>query len=69
MLYFHPWEFDADQPRLPLKRLARWRTYVGIRRTTARLARLLAEFPFRRAIDVARDIRASGIALPRFKVA
>ena len=37
MLYFHPWEFDEDQPRLPLGRLARWRTYVGIRRTMPRL--------------------------------
>ena len=60
MLYFHPWEFDPDQPRLPLKRLSRWRTYVGVRRTTARLANLLAAFPFRRAIDVVHDIRASG---------
>jgi polysaccharide deacetylase family protein (PEP-CTERM system associated) len=68
MLYFHPWEFDPDQPRLPLGRLARWRTYVGVTRTTDRLARLLAAFPFRRAIDAARDIRASGIELPRFRM-
>lgn len=69
MLYFHPWEFDLGQPRLPLKRLSRWRTYVGIRHTTARLAKLLREFPFRRAIDAVREIRASGIELPRFRVA
>ncbi len=69
MLYFHPWEFDPDQARLPLKRLARWRTYVGVRHTTNRLARLLAAFPFRRAIDVVREIRASGAALPRFRMA
>lgn len=68
MLYFHPWEFDPMQPRLPLKRLARWRTYVGVGRTTARLDALLKGFAFRRAVDVARDIRASGAALPRFKV-
>ncbi len=68
MLYFHPWEFDPNQPRLPLSGLARWRTYVGIRRTTRRLASLLAEFSFRRAVDVARDIRASGIDLPRFSL-
>jgi polysaccharide deacetylase family protein (PEP-CTERM system associated) len=68
MLYFHPWEFDPGQPRLPLKRLARWRTYVGVERTTDRLGRLLAAFPFRRAIDAARAIRASGAALPRFRL-
>ncbi len=68
MLYFHPWEFDPDQPRLPLSRLDRWRTYVGIRHTTTRLARLLAGFPFRRALDVAREIRASGAILPRYRL-
>lgn len=69
MLYFHPWEFDPGQPRLPLRRLARWRTYVGVNKTTRRLASLLAAFPFRRAIDVVREIRASGVTLPRFAVA
>ncbi len=68
MLYFHPWEFDPTQPKLPLKRLARWRTYVGVGKTAARLARLLGAFPFRRAIDAVRDIRASGVELPRFRI-
>src|SRR5207248_1508972 len=30
MLYFHPWEFDPGQPRLPLGLLSRFRTYVGL---------------------------------------
>jgi polysaccharide deacetylase family protein (PEP-CTERM system associated) len=68
MLYFHPWEFDTDQPRLPLGRVSKWRTYVGVGKSTARLGRLLADFPFRRAIDVVREIRASGVRLPRFDV-
>lgn len=68
MLYFHPWEFDPDQPRLPLKRLARWRTYVGIHRTAERLSRILSGFTFRRAIDVVRDLRTSGLELPHFRV-
>jgi hypothetical protein len=69
MLYFHPWEFDPDQPRLPLGRLSRWRTYVGMGRTTARLKSLLRGYPFTRAIDAVRAIRASGVELPRFPVA
>jgi polysaccharide deacetylase family protein (PEP-CTERM system associated) len=69
MLYFHPWEFDPGQPRLPLGRLARWRTYVGVGRTTGRLDRLLAAFPFCRAIDAVRAIRAGGAELPRFRMA
>ena len=66
MLYFHPWEFDPDQPRLPLGRLSHWRTYVGVAKTTGRLNRLLTGYPFRRAIDVVRDLRTED--LPRFRV-
>ena len=69
MLYFHPWEFDPGQPQLPLTRLARWRTYVGVGRTTARLTKLLKAFPFCRAIDAVREIKASGIPLPHFRLA
>ena len=69
MLYFHPWEFDADQPRLPLRRLSRWRTYAGVRRTTRRLDELLrGPYSFRRAIDVARGILDADQPLPRFAV-
>lgn len=52
MLYFHPWEFDPGQPRLPLGRLSRWRTYVGMATSRAKLERLLAGRRFVRAIDV-----------------
>lgn len=44
ILYFHPWEFDVDQPKLPLGRASRFRTYVGIKKSKARLERLLTEF-------------------------
>jgi hypothetical protein len=57
MLYFHPWEFDPRQARLPLKGMSKFRTYVGLYRSRARLAMLLAHQPkraFARAIDVAR---------------
>ncbi len=56
MLYFHPWEFDPDQQRLPLGRLSRFRTYVGINRSRHRLALLLAGHEFARACDVARKV-------------
>jgi polysaccharide deacetylase family protein (PEP-CTERM system associated) len=51
-LYFHPWEFDPGQPRLPLRGLNRFRTYVGIERSRQRLATLLARHRFVRAIDL-----------------
>jgi polysaccharide deacetylase family protein (PEP-CTERM system associated) len=69
MLYFHPWEFDPDQPRLPLGRLARWRTYVGVGKSLGRLDRLLARpYRFRRAVDVADEIEQSAVELPRFRI-
>ncbi|MDX2165618.1 MAG: DUF3473 domain-containing protein [Deltaproteobacteria bacterium] len=54
MVYVHPWELDVDQPRLPAGRLSRFRQYTNLRRTEARLQRLLREFafaPIREVID------------------
>ncbi len=46
MVYLHPWELDADQPRLPMGRLSRFRHSVNTGRTESRLRRLLREFEF-----------------------
>ncbi len=70
MLYFHPWEFDTQQRRLPLGRLKGLRTYVGIGRTTARLEALLREgWRFQTAAEVAARLRACPEALARYRVA
>jgi polysaccharide deacetylase family protein (PEP-CTERM system associated) len=68
MLYFHPWEFDPDQARLPLGRLSRFRTYVGIGRSRRRLAALLARHRFARAVDVAKRLDPQRHLLPSFTV-
>lgn len=52
-LYFHPWEFDPEQERLPLGRVSRFRTYVGVSRTRCRLSELLGRHHFAHAADVA----------------
>ena len=44
--YIHPWEVDPDQPRVDVSWATRVRHYSGLRRTHARLARLLDEFQF-----------------------
>lgn len=44
--YIHPWELDADQPRLAVSWATRVRHYGGLRGTARRLERLLAEFRF-----------------------
>lgn len=67
MLYFHPWEFDPEQPRLPLKSMNRFRTYVGVKRSRARLARLLPAFAFTRADDLASRLHQRLDHLPRFR--
>ena len=66
MLYFHPWEFDPEQPRLPLRRMARFRTYLGMKRTRPRLESLLARNAFVRAIDLVDALEQRKSALPRF---
>ena len=51
--YFHPWEIDAEQPRLknaPLK--SRFRHYVNLHRTEAKLKRLLTDFSWSTMRDV-----------------
>jgi polysaccharide deacetylase family protein (PEP-CTERM system associated) len=66
MLYFHPWEFDPDQPQLPLKRLSRFRTYIGMGGSTSRLRSLLHRGSFQRAIDVVEMLQEQ--KLERFAV-
>jgi polysaccharide deacetylase family protein (PEP-CTERM system associated) len=67
-LYFHPWEFDIEQLRLPLGWLSRFRTYFGICRGRDRLQRLLDENSFERAIDTARLLIRSGGCLVRHSI-
>jgi polysaccharide deacetylase family protein (PEP-CTERM system associated) len=69
MLYFHPWEFEPDQPRLPLKWMARFRTYAGIRRTRERLESIINASRFTRGIDVAGGLSSRKTALTSFAMA
>jgi len=45
IFYFHPWEIDHEQPRIPgISVKTRFRHYVNLHRVEARLNRLLADF-------------------------
>jgi polysaccharide deacetylase family protein (PEP-CTERM system associated) len=68
VLYFHPWEFEPDQPRLPLPLLRRLRTYLGIARSRNRLRSLLVRYRFERAADVATQLERHRAVLPCFSV-
>ena len=49
VFYFHPWEIDADQPRISgISAKTRFRHYVNIHRMEARLNRLLGDFQWGR---------------------
>jgi hypothetical protein len=51
MTYFHPRDFDPEQPILPeLSLVRRFKTYVGLRGALTKLEQLLSRFEF---IDIA----------------
>ena len=58
VVYFHPWEIDADQPRIPAGRLSRFRHYTNLGRMEARLRKLLASFSF----GPVREVYAANLA-------
>ena len=52
IVYVHPWELDAEQPRLHAGARSRFRQYTNLHRTEWRLRRLLHEFTFAPIRDV-----------------
>ncbi len=51
--YFHPWEIDADQPRIAgINAKTRFRHYVNIDRMEGRLDQLLRDFKWGRMDQV-----------------
>ena len=53
VFYFHPWEIDVDQPRVAgIGAKTRFRHYVNIPRTEARIARLLQDFAWGRMDEI-----------------
>jgi len=52
VFYLHPWEIDADQPRVKAGWKSRLRHYTNLSRCEQRLRRLLSEFPFAPMRDV-----------------
>lgn len=64
IVYLHPWEMDAGQPRIPVDRVARWRHSVNTHTTAVKLRRLVREFAFAPVRDVlgATKDTATGVA-------
>ncbi|MDO8356007.1 MAG: DUF3473 domain-containing protein [Nitrospirota bacterium] len=54
VMYFHPWELDPDQPRMEGSLVSKFRHYLNLRKTEARLQQLVKDFRFasiREAVD------------------
>lgn len=63
VLYFHPWEFDPDQPRVAAPLLARLGHYTRLRQTEDRLRRVLTKFAFGKLSELERfDVPAYQVA-------
>ena len=57
VFYVHPWEVDPDQPRHRRRttRTGAFRHYTGLRKTEARLKKLVDTFPFAPCRDVLQE--------------
>lgn len=66
IFYTHPWEIDADQPRIAdCGRGSRFRHYVNLSKTAERLDRLLRDFSWDRMDRVFAPVLASSATLAR----
>jgi len=62
VLYIHPWEFDAAQPRPPMPLAHRFRHYVGLAGATRKLDTILRTFRFTSIDDALAPIRLAPAA-------
>ena len=46
IIYLHPWEFDPEQPKIPVKFTSRFRHYINLDTTERKLRHLISNFKF-----------------------
>jgi polysaccharide deacetylase family protein (PEP-CTERM system associated) len=56
MVYFHPWELDHDQPRIPAKLSSRLRHYTNLTVMGNKIEKLLQEFRFTSITDACENL-------------
>lgn len=52
VMYFHPWEFDENQPRVNMPALKKFRHYVGLKSNRQKFIKMLDEFEFTTVNDL-----------------
>ena len=69
ILYFHPWEFDADIPKMPLKFLSKLRTYLGLSKSLKKLDSIISDggdwIPINQRLS---ELNEAAMELPPFKL-
>jgi polysaccharide deacetylase family protein (PEP-CTERM system associated) len=66
VFYFHPWEIDPEQPRIPsISVKSRFRHYLNLSKTEGRLRRLLADFSW---APMEKVFMAAGKDLPEIEL-
>ena len=61
MTYFHPWEIDADQPRIAAPLRSRFRHYTNLGRMESKLERLIGDFDWGRMDAMVTGLRLRGV--------
>ena len=70
IFYFHPWEIDPGQPRIPhLSPRTRFRHYVNLTRFEGRLRRLIKDFQWGPLVNVFESERARCEPIPEISLA
>lgn len=52
VMYFHPWEFDENQPRVNMPAFKKFRHYVGLKSNRKKFTKMLDEFEFTTVDDL-----------------
>lgn len=69
VFYFHPWEIDPHQPRVPgISLKTRIRHYLNLERMQRRLVRLLSDFQWDRMDRVFLDTEVKACVLPDARI-
>lgn len=66
MTYFHPRDFEPDQPYLPgLGPIRRFKSYYGLGAAETKLRAILREFPFENVAAAEKKVNWSEVPLVR----
>ncbi|GAB3330902.1 DUF3473 domain-containing protein [Larkinella ripae] len=69
MTYFHPRDFDPQQPMVPgLSRMRQFKSYYGLGGCWDKLKQLLLDYEFVDLVEADRRVNWSGTGIQRFKV-